>query len=271
MLPAVASGSDTWAENGRIIYISCEMGVCNPHTSKDDGTGEKPIVITGFEDTPTISDNGKRIAFRQGGDIWVAKSDGTDLDNITDSPGVTEVEPDISPDGKSIVYTASNGPTGDIMRSRIDGSDVTPILEVANDDRAPEWSPDGKRVAFHRYDGSQYDVYSVKKDGSDVDRLTKTASKSEVNPTWSPDGKRIAMTHAAGPGSKLKTIAATGGSAKTVNADSLAPNIPSWSPDGKRLSYFSSEGGQADVFTVKLNGNGKRNITDDANQDFFYD
>ena len=87
VLTASASGSDTWADNGRIIYISCEMGVCNPHTSKDDGTGEEPIVITGFEDTPTISDNGKRIAFRQGGDIWVAKSDGTGVDNITETAG----------------------------------------------------------------------------------------------------------------------------------------------------------------------------------------
>ena len=129
MLHRRASGSDTWAENGRIIYISCEMGVCDPHTSKDDGTGEKPIVITGFEDTPTISDNGKRIAFRQGGDIWVAKSDGTDLDNITETAGVQETEPDISPDGKSIVYTSFDGSAGDIVRSKIDGSDVEPLLD----------------------------------------------------------------------------------------------------------------------------------------------
>ena len=106
LLTTSASGSDLWADDGRIIYISCEMGVCNPHTSKDDGTGEEPIVIPGFEDTPTISNNGKRIAFRQAGDIWVAKSDGTDLDNITETPGEFETEPDISPDGKSIVYTS---------------------------------------------------------------------------------------------------------------------------------------------------------------------
>ncbi len=41
LLTTSASGSDTWADNGRIIYISCEMAECNPHTSKDDGTGEK--------------------------------------------------------------------------------------------------------------------------------------------------------------------------------------------------------------------------------------
>ena len=40
---------------------------------------------------------------------------------------------------------------------------------------------------------------------------------------------------------------------------------------GSASRTSSSEGGQADVFTVKLNGKGKRNITDDANQDFFYD
>ena len=167
VLAAGASGSDTWSDNGRIIYISCDSG-CDPYTSRDDGTGEEPIEITGFEDTPTISDNGKRVAFRQGGDIWVAKSDGTDIDNITETAGATETEPDISPDGKSIVYTSFAGAAGDIVRSKIDGSGVKPILEGTGDDGAPEWSPDGKLIAFEHGETSvsTVDVYVMNKDGS---------------------------------------------------------------------------------------------------------
>ena len=225
LLTTSASGSDLWADDGQIIYISCEMAVCNPHTSKDDGTGEEPIVIPGFEDTPTISNNGKRIAFRQAGDIWVAKSDGSGLDNITESPGEFESEPDISPDGKAIAYSQGN-PSRDIVRSKIDGSDVTPVLDGADDDSAPEWSPDGKRIAFNRrIIGSHYDVYTVKKDGSGEKPLTDTDNKSEVNPTWSPDGKRIALTQTADMGSKLKTMAATGGPMKPVTTNS--PHLPS--------------------------------------------
>ena len=273
VLTASASGSDTWADNGRIIYISCEVGVCNPHTSKDDGTGEEPIAITGFEDTPTISDNGKRIAFREGGDIWVAKSDGTDVDNITETAGVQETEPDISPDGKSIVYTSFDGSAGDIVRSKIDGSGVKPLLEGTQDDGAPEWSPDGKRIAFERGETSvsTVDVYVMKKDGSGRKQRTDTSQKSEFNPTWSPDGKRIAFSQAMGSGSKLKTIKASGGPMNDVGVNAGAPFVPSYSPNGKRLSFFDFDNGQQDVFTVKLNGNGKRNITDDANSDFFYD
>ena len=174
------SGSDTWAENGRIIYISCEMGVCNPHTSKDDGTGEKPIAITGFEDTPTISDNGKRIAFRQGGDIWVAKSDGTDLDNITDSPGVhrggARHQPGREVDRLHRLRTARRATSCD---PRSTAATSRPSSTSPTTTGAPEWSPDGKRVAFQRrYDGiTSTTSMSVKKDGSDVDRLTKTASE----------------------------------------------------------------------------------------------
>jgi TolB protein len=273
VLPAAASGSDTWADNGRIIYISCLMGVCDPHTSKDDGTGEKPIAITGFEDTPTISDNGKRIAFRQGGDIWVARSNGTDIDNITATAGAQETEPDISPDGKSIVYTSFDGSAGDIVRSKIDGSDVEPLLDGTTDDGAPEWSPDGKRIAFERGETSvsTVDVYVMKKDGSGRKQRTDTAQKSEFSPTWSPGGKRIAFTQAMGSGSKLKTIKASGGPMKDVGVNAGAPYVPSYSPNGRRLSFFDFDNGQQDVFTVKLNGKGKRNITHDANQDFFYD
>ena len=269
-----SSASDTWADNGRIIYISCEMGQCDPYTSKDDGTGEKNLLDdAGFEDTPTISDNGKRIAFRQGGDIWVARSDGSDLDNITDSPGVSDTESDISPDGKSIVYTSFNGSAGDIVRSMIDGTGVKPVLEGANDDGAPEWSPDGKRIAFERGETSvsTVDVYVVKKDGSDRKQRTDTSQKSEFNPTWSPDGRRIALSQAMGSGSKLKTIKASGGPMNDVGVNAGAPFVPSYSPNGQRLSFFDFDNGQQDVFTVKLNGTGKLNITDDANSDFFYD
>ena len=273
MLPTGASGSDTWANNGRIIYISCEMGVCDPHTSKDDGTGEEPIVIPGFEDTPTVSDNGKRIAFRQGGDIWVAKSDGSDLDNITDSPGVSETEPDISPDGKSIVYTSFSGSAGDIVRSKIDGTGVDPIVEGTTDDGAPEWSPDGKSIAFERGETSitTLDVYVMKEDGSHRKQKTDTPQKSEFSPTWSPNGERIALSQAMGSGSKLKTINASGGPMKDVGVNAGSPYVPSYSPNGQRLSFFDFHNGRQDVFTVKLNGKGKRNITDDANSDFFYD
>ena len=273
LLTAGASGSDTWADNGRIIYISCEMAVCDPYTSKHDGTGEKPIEITGFEDTPTISDNGKRIAFRHDGDIWVAKSDGTDVDNITETAGASETEPDISPDGKSIVYTSFSGAAGDIVRSKIDGSDVDPLVDGTTDDGAPEWSPDGKRIAFERGETSitTLDVYVMKEDGSNPKPRTATTQKSEFNPTWSPDGKRIAFSQAMGSGSKLKTIKASGGPMKDVGVNAGNPSVPSYSPNGSRLSFFDFDNSQSDVFTVKLNGKGKRNITDDANNDFFYD
>jgi Tol biopolymer transport system component len=274
MLPAGASSSDTWADNGRIIYISCESGQCDPYTSKEDGTGEKNLLDdAGFEDTPTISDNGKRIAFRHLGEIWVARSDGSDLDNITDSPGVSDTEPDISPDGKSIVYSSFDGSAGDIVRSKIDGTGVKPLLEGSKDDGAPEWSPDGKRIVFERGETSvsTKDVYVMKKDGSDRKQRTDTSQKSEFNPTWSPDGKRIAFSQFMGSGAKLKTIKASGGPMNDVGVNAGAPFVPSYSPDGQRLSFFDFDNGQSDVFTVKLNGKGKRNITHDANTDFFYD
>ena len=244
---------------------------CNPHTSAADGTDEEPIEITGFEYTPTISDNGKRIAFLASSDIWVAKSDGTGVDNITETPGIFESDPDISPDGKSVAYNTYDDSEFDILRSKIDGSSVKPVLDGDADDRAPEWSPDGKRIAFHRLDGGVTDIFTVKKDGTGRKRLTDTADRSEANPSWSPDGKQIAFSQFFNMALKLKTVKATGGPIKNVKAGSVNPSVPSWSPNGKRLSFFASDGGQSDVFTIKLNGKGQRNITDDVNQDFFYD
>lgn len=208
-----ASAADLWTDDGRIVYVSCPMSTCDIHSSKADGSDEAPLFLSAeFEDTPTISDNGKRVAFRRGGDIWVSKANGNNLENITNTPGVSEDEPDISPDGQSIVYTSRNGPTGDIVRSKIDGSDVKTVLDSAKDDSSPEWSPDGKRIAFDRNDSSVTDVYTVKKDGSSREQVTDTENRSETQPTWSPDGKRIAMSQSFSGGSRLKTYKASGGS-----------------------------------------------------------
>ncbi|TSA35812.1 MAG: hypothetical protein D4R64_09030, partial [Porphyromonadaceae bacterium] len=52
---------------------------------------------------PAISRD--HIAFVYAGDIWIANIDGSDPSRLTTFPGV-ETDPNFSPDGKSIAFTA---------------------------------------------------------------------------------------------------------------------------------------------------------------------
>src|SRR5262245_59496914 len=52
---------------------------------------------------PAVAADGARISFEWNGDLWVARSDGTDVRQLTTHPG-KDAQPKFSPDGQSIAF-----------------------------------------------------------------------------------------------------------------------------------------------------------------------
>ncbi|MEP6779122.1 MAG: protein kinase [Gemmatimonadaceae bacterium] len=108
---------------------------------------------------------------------------------VTYEPGV-ETLPSISPDGKSVAYSA--GPVG-AWRIYIRQTAGGRIVPLTNDSGAVEsnaaWSSDGKRILFLAQKG----VFSAAGGGGDVRPEIPPPANSEIrSATWSPDGKSIA-------------------------------------------------------------------------------
>jgi Tol biopolymer transport system component len=110
-------------------------------------------------------------------------------------------DPQISPDGKTVVYVRR---TNDIMtdraRSSIWSIDVatgmqTPLVAGAGSHGQPRWSPDGSRLAYISNDdekaGAQLYVRWMKTGATA--RITGLAN-SPHGIAWSPDGTRIAWS-----------------------------------------------------------------------------
>lgn len=115
-------------------------------------------------------------------------------------------EPQISPDGKWVVYTvatpdmdANRNVTNIWMVSASGGAAAQ--LTQSGHDSSPVWSPDGKTIAFLSSRGGEAQVYVLSLEGGEAQRLTKLSTGADFV-KWSPDGKTIAFTSSVYPDCK---------------------------------------------------------------------
>lgn len=90
---------------------------------------------------PTV--HGENVVFSYAGDLWVAKLDGGFARKLTSGTGM-EVRPRISPDGKSIAFTANYDGNGDVYVMPIEGGEPERLTFEPENDNVIGWTPDGK-------------------------------------------------------------------------------------------------------------------------------
>jgi dipeptidyl aminopeptidase/acylaminoacyl peptidase len=107
--------------------------------------------------------------------------------------------PEISPDGKQIIFTRTwVDKVKDQYRSNlwivdVDGARVRELTSGARNDSSPVWSPDGKRIAFLSDRDGTNQLHVMWLDTREVAQLTHLA-QAPNGIKWSPDGKWIAFT-----------------------------------------------------------------------------
>ena len=226
------------------------------------GTGEGPepegaIVFLSFRDANS--------------EIYSINVDGSGLKNLSNDPGVDE-NPDVSPDGKQIVWTSDRGEGGTLhlFVMDVDGSHLRQLTSGPGGDISPRWSPDGKKVAFSR-GGS---MLVVDAQGGEPEFIFQSDDEATAAPCragafpggWSPDGVRIAYYSASasrGIG-EVCTINADGSGITVVVGEPPVYNVePAWSRDGRYLAFRSIRGRNHDVYVFDLETGRERRLTDD--------
>ena len=169
---------------------------------------------------------------------------------LTELPG-PEMQPDISPDGRQILFTSAASGNRDVYLLRVGGAQ--PINLTAKSPVADEqgtFSPDGERIAF-RSEREGGGLFIMGATGESVRRVTSDG----YDPAWSPDGKFLAYStegvldpYARNVRAQLWTVdVASGKSNRLLEGDAVQP---AWSPDGKRIAYWANTGGQRDIWIV---------------------
>ena len=118
--------------------------------------------------------------------------------------------PEVSPDGKSILYTVSyadmedNETRSEIWRVFVEEEGQARRFTSGNNDRTPRWSPDGAWIAFSRPtegppngndggsgNGNRPQIYFISADGGEAMQLTESESGAGAF-VWSGDSTKIA-------------------------------------------------------------------------------
>src|SRR5216684_6316260 len=103
-------------------------------------------------------------------------------------------DPQISPDGKRIVYVRRFAdPMTDKRYSNLwiinsDGTDHRPITTGNRSDSSPRWSPDGTRLAYLSDADGKQQIYIRWMDTGQTARITNLEQAPD-SIAWSPDGK----------------------------------------------------------------------------------
>ena len=168
--------------------------------------------------------------------------------------GARAYDPDISPDGRTIVFARKVGDRSELFTVPIGGGDLTPLTTSAPGAEwsGPRWSPDGAAIVAARLlSGGWLDVVRVDPATGDVRNLTRDRAK-DVEPTWLPDGEAIVFRSDRDGISNLYGLRLPDGAPIRLTNVLGGAFQPSVSPDGRSVVFADYSGRGFDVHAAPL-------------------
>jgi serine/threonine protein kinase len=188
----------------------------------------------------------------------------TRVTRLTDLPGLEE-SPAISPDGKSVAFTAGVGGKRQVFVRLIAGGAPLQITRDPVDHECPRWAPDSSSILYFSPAVSgtvQGSIWEIPALGGVARRVVNSVGCTDL----SPDG-RLALFRLAKEGIQLVT-APTDGSRFDVVAV-FAPTTyylyPRWSPDGRWIAFQRGDSIRFDIFVAPAAGGEPHKLTRDNN------
>ena len=189
-------------------------------------TGDGKILVTTLQgETKTIPFQAKFTINRPSYKPRVLNFDSTAVRPVK---GI--INPQLSPDGKRVVFEALN----QLWVLDTAGGKPQAITTGNYYKQSPAWSPDGKMLAYSCDKAGTADIYTLDLATHAERRITNFDDSAELAPVWSPDGKQIAFQRQGG--ATYIADLATGEVKEAIPVTTYQPGKPSFSKDGKVLS-----------------------------------
>jgi len=197
-------------------------------------------------------------------DIFRARVDGSQVRNLTNSPGY-DAEATVSPRGDKIVFTSLRDGDLDIYTMDLDGRNVRRLTHEFGYDGGAFFSLDGKKICYRAWHpqtqeeiqayrqmlelralkSMRLQIYVMDADGQNKRRITNN-NAANLAPFFHPDGRRIIFTSNMEKPTEwdLYLVDIETGKIERVTYFEGFDSFPMFTRDGKKLVWASNRGGK---------------------------
>ena len=256
-------GAPSFGQNGHLYY-----SVANPHgfpaLMELAGSGSNPREVTSRFAGNHIGSRQGRLVFDQ---LELVRNVGfqSDLYSVSETGGKVRrltrharaADPDLSPDGKTVVCTIQRADRRDLGTLQLPAAGVaTPdilLSEEGTEYSSPKWSPDGRSIAVERRRlAGPSEIVVVDVATRRVRPVVSSDQSRNVTPSWLSATSILFASDRNGQPFRVYSVDINNGALRRLNGTGVSAQSPTASPDGKTIVFvgYTTEG--YDLFSVPL-------------------
>lgn len=193
--------------------------------------------------------------------VWVMDADGSNQKQLTSERG-GNVQPAVSPDGRTIVFVSYRTGQRHLWAMNADGGEPRQLTYGEGDD-APTFTPDGAWIVYSSYASGRPTLWKMPARGGAPVRVANIVAD---DPAVSPDGKLVACHRYADPLSHARLALVSLADGRVAREFDLPGAFSSpalrWTPDGKSVALVALSAGVSNLWLQPADGAAARRLTD---------